>query len=92
MDAVDIPPPEVAAIYAGSMVVFLALLWSARQRALYSNMYILAPVIRLLLLGGIAGWVAVVWAMASGRASTHAEQVLVMTAFSLGAITEVNQE
>lgn len=87
-----VPLPEVAAIYAGSMVVLLALLSSARQRALYSSMYILAPVIRLLLLCGIAGWVAVVWAMASGRASTHSEQVLVLTAFSLGAIAEVNQE
>lgn len=92
MDAVDAPPPEVAAFYAGSMVVFLALLSSARQRALYSHVYILAPGIRFFILCGIAGWAAVVWAMATGRASTSAEQVLVLTAFSLGAVTDVSKE
>eukprot|EP00170_Pyropia_yezoensis_P005016 contig_20427_g5030 len=92
MDAVDIPPPEVAGIYCGSMVVFLALLSSFRQRALFSYVYILAPSIRLVILCGIAGWAAVVWAMASGRASTAAEQVLVLTAFTLGAVTDVSKE
>ncbi|GAB0495135.1 hypothetical protein MMPV_006433 [Pyropia vietnamensis] len=92
MNAVDIPPPEIAGIYAGSMVVFLALLSASRQRTSYSLMYILAPSIRLFILFGIAGCAAVVWAMISGRASTDMEQVLVMTAFSLGAVTQVAKE
>lgn len=92
MDAVDIPLPEVAAIYSGSMVVLLALLSSFRQRALFSFVYILSPSIRFFILCGVAGWAAVVWAMASGRASTAAEQVLVLTVFTLGAVTDVSKE
>lgn len=92
MAAVNVPPPEVAGIYAGSMVVFLALLSASRQRASYSAMYILAPSVRFFLLFGIAGWVAVVWAMATGRASIETEQVIVLTVFSLGAVPEVAKE
>jgi len=92
MDARPEPTDGVAAIYSGTLVVFLVLLSAALEPAPYSQVFILTPGIRVFLILGGVGWVLVVWAMATGRASTNTEQIVVLVTFTYGALSEVNKD
>lgn len=92
MVGADGPAEDVAAIYAATMLAFLALLCAAQSRAPFYQSFILAPGIRVLLLIGVGGWWAVVWAMATGRASATAEQVFVLAAFTFGTAGEWSKQ
>jgi len=91
MDARPEPAEGVAAIYSATLVLFLVLLSAAQEPAPYSQMYILTPGIRALLILGGVGWVLVVWAMATGRASANTEQIFILATFTYGALAEVNK-
>lgn len=91
MDAAGAPTEGVVAIYCGMMVVVLALLSSAQEHARYADIFTLAPGMLTLHGIGVVGWAAVVWALATGRASATAEELFVFASFTVGAVVETEK-
>lgn len=92
MDVASEPAEGVVTIYSGMVVVVLALLSSAQEHARYADVFTLAPGMVALHAVAVVGWAAVVCAMATGWLAAGAEELFVLTSFTVGAVVEMEKQ